>query len=152
MQTRSEKNNQTQARARFGPLTLLLAAVIGVIAAIAIPSMIASRRAAYEGTAKAKLAQAAGQERMFRSTLRKNRYATLSELQTTTSGGAPLLSAGDVSASGWTFSEVESSITATTFGLKAVPDDSNPADRSYVIFGENELSWRPRRAPWRRER
>jgi type IV pilus assembly protein PilE len=130
---------------------LIVVAVIAVISAIAIPSLIASRRAAYEGTAKAKLAQAAGQERMFRSTLRKNRYAALSELQTTTSGGAPLLSAGDVSAGGWTFSEVDGSITATTFGLKAVPDGGNPADRSYVIFEDNELRRCARAGPWTRE-
>src|SRR5215216_4970158 len=62
---------------------LIVVAVIGIIAAIAIPSMIASRRAAAEGTVKVKLAQVAGQEKTFRSVLRKNRYAPLSELQTT---------------------------------------------------------------------
>ena len=129
---------------------LIVVAVIGVIAAIAIPNLVASRRAGYEGTAKVKLAQAAGQERMYRSTLRKNTYATIAQLQTTMSGGAPLLSAGDTTATGWTFSEVAGAVTATTFGLKAVPTADNPADRSYVIFEDSELRRCPRTGPWDR--
>ena len=39
----------------------------------------------------------------------------------------------------------------TTFGLKVVPDDSNPADRSYVIFEDNELRRCARTGPWTRE-
>jgi prepilin-type N-terminal cleavage/methylation domain-containing protein len=125
---------------------LIVVAIIGIIAAIAIPSMIAG-----EGTAKVKLAHAAGQERFYRSTLRKNTYATLAQLQATVAGGAPILSAGDVTASGWTFSEVPGSITATTFGLRALPVESNPADRSFVVFEDNELRRCPRGGPWTRD-
>ena len=130
---------------------LIVVAIIGVIAAIAIPSMIASRRAASEGTAKVKLAHAAGQERFYRSTLRKNTYATLAQLQATMAGGAPILSAGDLTVSGWTFSEVPGSITATTFGLRALPVENNPADRSFVVFEDNELRRCPRGGPWTRD-
>lgn len=129
---------------------LIVIAVIGVIAAIAVPGLIASRRAGYEGTAKVKLAQAAAQERAYRSTLKKNTYATIAQLQTTMMGGAPLLSAGDTAVTGWTFSEVSGAITATTFGLKAVPTADNPADRSFVIFEDNELRRCPRTGPWDR--
>ena len=130
---------------------LIVVAVIGIIAAIAIPNMIASRRAANEGTAKVKLAHAAGQERFYRSTLKKNTYATLAQLQATVAGGAPVLTAGDLTVSGWTFSEVPGSITATTFGLRALPDASNPADRSFVVFEDNELRRCPRGGPWTRD-
>ena len=130
---------------------LIVVAVIGIIAAIAIPNMIASRRAAGEGTAKVKLANAASQERFYRSTLRKNRYGSLAELQATLAGGAPVLTAGDLTVPGWAISEVPGSVTATTFGLRALPDEGNPADRSFAVFEDNELRRCPRGGPWTRE-
>ena len=130
---------------------LIVVAVIGVIAGIAVPNMIASRRAAKEGTVRVKLANAAGQERLYRSVLRKNRYATISELRATVAAGAPVLSVGDVTVGGWTFSEVPGSITATTFGLRAIPDEDNPAPRSYAVFEDNELRRCPRAGPWTRD-
>ncbi|MFL6284637.1 MAG: prepilin-type N-terminal cleavage/methylation domain-containing protein [Pyrinomonadaceae bacterium] len=149
----AQRSPSTQATAHSGfsmVELLIVVAVIGILAGIAIPNMLASRRAAQEGTAKVKLAQAGGQERMYRSTLKKNTYATIAQLQATLSGGAPLLSAGDTTVTGWAFSEVAGAITATTFGLKAVPTADNPADRSYVIFEDNELRRCPRTGPWDR--
>ncbi len=68
---------------------LIVVAVIGIIAAIAVPSMIANRRAAVEGTAKLKLIGAAQQERTYKSLLRKNSYGTLAQLQAAVAGGTP---------------------------------------------------------------
>ncbi len=129
---------------------LIVVAIIGIISAIAVPSMIANRRAAVEGTVKLKLVSAAQQERTYRSLLRKNKYGTLAELQAAVAGGTPLLTTSDVTASGWTFSEVAGSVTATTFGLKATPAAGNSADYSFAIFEDSELRRCQKDGPWTR--
>ena len=129
---------------------LIVVAVIGVIAAIAVPNMIANRRAAVEGTVKLKLVGAAQQERTYKSLLKKNSYGTLAQLQAATAGGTQLVTTSDITAAGWTFSEVAGSITATTFGLKAVPAADNSADYSFAIFEDHELRRCPKEGPWTR--
>jgi prepilin-type N-terminal cleavage/methylation domain-containing protein len=129
---------------------LIVVAMIGIIAAFALPSMLGSKRAAQEQTAKSKLATIGSAQTTFRTLLSKRRYTTISELQTTMAGGTPLLSSTDVVVSGWTFSEVTGSITATTFGIRVVPSEDNPRDASYVIFEDQVLRRCARSGPWNR--
>ncbi len=126
---------------------MIVCAIIAVIAAIAIPSIIASRRAAYENTAKQKLAAIGQQQTAFKTLLRKARYSTISELQSTTAGGSPLLTTADVTVSNWTFSD-EGSSTATAFGEKAVPTSDNPAAYSFYISEDQTLRRCARTGPW----
>src|SRR5712691_7180259 len=79
--------------------------VIAIIAAIAIPSLIASKRAGYEATAKQKLAAIGQQQTAFKTLVGKRRYGTISELQNTIAGGTALITSADITVSGWTFSD-----------------------------------------------
>ena len=126
---------------------LIVVAIIAVIAAIAIPSLIASRRAGYENTAKQKLAAIGQQQTSFKTLLRKGRYGTISELQTTSAGGSALLTTADLTVNGWTFSD-EGSSTATTFGAKVVPTADNPAQYSFYLSEDQALRRCGRSGPW----
>lgn len=126
---------------------MVVCMIIAVIAAIAIPSLIASRRAGYESTAKQKLAAIGQQQTAFRTLLRKGRYSTIAELQTTIAGGSALLTSSDVTVTGWTFSDEGSSATAT-FGEKVVPTSDNPAAYSFYISEDQTLRRCARTGPW----
>src|SRR5882762_10711897 len=84
---------------------MIVVVVIAIIAAIAIPSLIASRRAGYESTAKQKLAAIGQQQTAFKTLIGKRRYGSIAELQAATAGGSPLLTANDTTVTGWTFSD-----------------------------------------------
>ena len=126
---------------------MVVVIIIGIITAIAIPSIIASRRAGYENTAKQKLAAIGQQQTAFRTLLRKGRYSTIAELQTTIAGGSALLTAADVSVTGWTFSD-EGSNTTTSFGEKVIPTGDNPAAYSFYISEDQTLRRCARTGPW----
>ena len=126
---------------------MVVAIVLVIIAAIAIPSLIASRRAAYEKTAQQKLAAIGQQQTSFKTLVGKRRYGSIAELQNTTAGGTPLLSSGDVTVTGWTFSD-EGSSSATTFGAKVVPASDNPTQYSFYISEDQILRRCARTGPW----
>jgi prepilin-type N-terminal cleavage/methylation domain-containing protein len=148
LNTRRKVHAQLRRQAGFTLAELMLVCmIIAVIAAIAIPSLIASRRAGYENTAKQKLAAIGQQQTAFRTLLRKGRYSTIAELQTTIAGGSSLLTSSDVTVSGWTFSD-EGSSTTTTFGEKVVPTSDNPAAYSFYISEDQTLRRCARTGPW----
>jgi type IV pilus assembly protein PilA len=126
---------------------MVVVLVIAIVAAIAIPNLIASRRAGYENTAKQKLAAIGQQQTAFKTLLRKARYGSIAELQATTAGGSPLLTTADVTVTYWTFSD-EGASTATTFGAKAVPTSDNPAQYSFYISEDQTLRRCARGGPW----
>src|SRR6267154_2502932 len=115
---------------------MVVVIIIGIIAAIAIPSIIASRRAAYENTAKQKLAAVGQQQTAFRTLLRKGRYSTIAELQTMIAGGSALLTGADVTVTGWTFSDEGSNPSA----LRPYrPLDQNRLHSRIIIPGVSNL-------------
>lgn len=126
---------------------MIVAALIIVIAAIAIPSMIASRRAAYEATAKEKLAAIGQQQTAFKTLLGKRRYGSIAELQNTNAGGTTLLTSGDVTVTGWAFSD-EGASSATAFGAKVTPTADNPVTYSFYISEDQILRRCARTGPW----
>lgn len=148
LNTQTKPHAQLRRQAGFTLAELMLVVmIIAIIAAIAIPSIIASRRAGYENTAKQKLAAIGQQQTAFRTLLRKGRYSTIAELQTTIAGGSALLTAADVTVTGWTFSD-EGSSTSTTFGEKVVPTSDNPAAYSFYISEDQTLRRCTRTGPW----
>jgi type IV pilus assembly protein PilA len=73
---------------------LIVVAIIGIIAAIAIPNLLASRRAANEGSAQQSLRTMASAEATFRATAGNGNYGPVDSLVTqqlvdTVLGGAP---------------------------------------------------------------
>ena len=61
---------------------LIVVAIIGIIAAIAIPNLLASKRAANEASAIASLRTLTGAEATYQSTTGAGEYGTLANLQT----------------------------------------------------------------------
>ncbi len=136
------------AAAGFSLIELLIVvAIVAILAAIAIPSFIASRRAGYENTAKQKLAAIGQQQTAFKTLLGKRRYGTIAELQAATAGGSTLLTANDTTVTGWTFSD-EGAASSTTFGAKVVPTQGNPATYSFYISEDQTLRRCALTGPW----
>src|SRR6266850_5971981 len=126
---------------------MIVVAILAIVSAIAIPSLIASRRAAYENTAKQKLAAIAQQQTAFKTLLGKRRYGSIAELQAATAGGSPLLTANDTTVTGWTFSD-EGTASATAFGAKVIPATGNPATYSFYISEDQTLRRCAGTGPW----
>src|SRR6202158_5508633 len=61
---------------------LIVVAIIGIIAAIAIPNLLASRRAANEGSAQQSLRTMSSAEATYRSTAGNGSYGAVSDLVT----------------------------------------------------------------------
>ncbi len=61
---------------------LIVVAIIGIIAAIAIPNLLASKRAANEGSAQASLRTVTGAEATYAATVGSGQYGTLTEMAT----------------------------------------------------------------------
>jgi type IV pilus assembly protein PilA len=61
---------------------LIVVAIIGIIAAIAIPNLLASRRAANEGSAQQTLRTLHSSEATYQATLGAGNFGTLAELRT----------------------------------------------------------------------
>ena len=136
------------AAAGFSMIELLIVvAIVAILAAIAIPGFIASRRAGYENTAKQKLAAIGQQQTAFKTLLGKRRFGTIAELQAATAGGSPLLTTNDTTVTGWTFSD-EGAASSTTFGAKVVPAQGNPATYSFYLSEDQTLRRCALTGPW----
>ena len=102
---------------------LIVVVIIGIIAAIAIPNLLASRRAANEGSAISSLRTLHGAQITYASTTGSGNYGTLANLGTANLIDS-VLSATPSRKSGYTFTMDKtdaSSGTSAVFAAKATP-------------------------------
>jgi type IV pilus assembly protein PilA len=118
---------------------LIVVAIIGIIAAIAIPNLLASRRAANEGSAQSSLRTINSAQATYQATAGAGAFSTdLAGLQ-----GANLIDTvlGSGSKSGYTFEVVEQAGTGSTavYGAYAFPTtDSGVSQTGTRSFGITE--------------
>jgi prepilin-type N-terminal cleavage/methylation domain-containing protein len=131
---------------------LIVVAIIGIIAAIAIPNLLASRRAANEGSAQQSLRTISSSEATYRNTAGMGSYGTLADLMTGNLIDSVLGNADTTPKSGYTFSltpvavgpqfwgyclpAVPSGITATGTRRFAISDDG-------VLRGDSDTQTAP---------
>ena len=102
---------------------LIVVAIIGIIAAIAIPNLLASRRAANEGSAQQSLRTMSSAEATFKSTAGNGSYGPVSSLSTQNLIDATLASG---TKSGYLFTTGASPAASTTdFVIGAAPSTSS---------------------------
>lgn len=115
---------------------LIVVTIIGIIAAIAIPNLLASRRAANEGSAQSSIRTIHSAQVTYQATAGQGAYAPdLAALQTQRLID-PVLGSG--TKSGYDFAIVEQSGTAATavFGAYAFPDVTSGTSQSGTrVFG-----------------
>src|SRR5262245_66538979 len=101
---------------------LIVVAIIGIIAAIAIPNLLASRRAANEGSAQSSLRTIHSSEATYQATAGQGNFGDLAALQTGNLIDAVL---GGGSKSGYTFNinptAAVPGTSAATFDATAIP-------------------------------
>ena len=114
---------------------LIVVAIIGIIAAIAIPNLLASRRAANEGSAQSSLRTIHSSEAVYKSTAGNGDYGDLAQLQ-----GANLVDTvlGSGTKSGYTIATTpDNSGNPTLFYATAVPANTaavtRTGNRSFAI-------------------
>src|SRR6266550_1066348 len=98
---------------------LIVVAIIGIIAAIAIPNLLASKRAANEGSAQSSVRTIHSSEAVYKSTAGNGDYGTLANLQTENLVDTVL---GSGSKSGYTIAATADNLgNPTLFYATAIP-------------------------------
>ena len=82
---------------------LIVVAIIGIIAAIAIPNLLASRRAANEASAQSTMRVLTSAEATYQSTVGAGNYGTLAQLNGENLIDATVAAAGTTAKSGYLF-------------------------------------------------
>jgi len=102
---------------------LIVVAIIGIIAAIAIPNLLASRRAANEGSAQSSLRTIHSSEATYQATAGQGKYGDFTALGPVAGGGQGLLDAvlSTGGKSGYTFAITVANSTPDAFYASAVP-------------------------------
>jgi prepilin-type N-terminal cleavage/methylation domain-containing protein len=139
---------------------LIVVAIIGIIAAIAIPNLLASRRAANEGSAQSSLRTIHSSQATYQATTGQGAYAdAMSDLGPTAGGGVNMIdsvlagaTAAGTAKSGYYFNIVEQAGTGGTavFGVYAFPavtgGVSQTGTRAFgttevgVMYGDTDLA------------
>lgn len=135
---------------------LIVVVIIGIVAAITIPSLLGSKRAVDQKLALTQLADIKRAQMSYKDDLNIGRYATLQQLRNTSPSGNPLIDPQMVDANGnglnykgWIIEQIQPP-TATTFGIKLVPAQGNPADYSFFIYENGEVRRTGLTGPWTR--
>ena len=120
---------------------LIVVAIIGIIASIAIPNLLASRRAANEGSAQSSLRTVQSCQAAYRATAGDGDYGDLAALMANDLIGAEL---GGGSKSGYTFTATpDNTQTIPNFFVFAVPTDTaaftRTGNRSFTIAEDGVL-------------
>lgn len=126
----------------FSAAELLIAcAVIGILAAITVPNILAARDSSKERLAVARLASTAAAESTYRAALGKRTYGTLSDLNATTLAAVPLIpdrvdASGSTVPSGDWYMTMPAAPTQTQFFIKLVYDEAGTGrtkDHEYCV-------------------
>ena len=132
---------------------LIVVAIIGIIAAIAIPNLLASRRAANEGSAQSSLRTIHSSQATYQATSGNGAYATNLAALNGVNLIDTVLSSG--SKSGYDFAVVEQAGTGATavFGAYGFPDTTSGVSQTGtrrfgitevgVMYGDNSLTTIP---------
>ena len=122
---------------------LIVVAIIGIIAAIAIPNLLASRRAANEGSAQSSMRTIHSSEAVYQATAGNGGFGTLGELNTANLIDGNL---GAGSKSGYTFECAAANISAgppATFYATSIPANTanftRTGHRSFTIAEDGIL-------------
>ncbi len=102
---------------------LMVVAIIGIIAAIAIPNLLASRRAANEGSAQSSIRTIHSAQATYQSTAGAGAFGTLTDLMGQSLIDSGLGQANATAKSGYLYNVIDVSGTGTTaqYGATAVP-------------------------------
>ena len=100
---------------------LIVVAIIGIIAAIAIPNLLASRRAANEGSAQQSLRTISSAEATYLNTAGSGSYGTLNDLMTKNLVDSVLGQADTTAKSGYLFTMNPVAPTPAQFWAFALP-------------------------------
>lgn len=120
---------------------LIVVVIIGIIAAIAIPNLLASRRAANEGSAVSAMRTLHGAEVTYQSTTGNGNFGTLTELRSANLIDTVLETSSTNGKSGYKFTLAKvdkASGTAATFGALATPVTS-PATSAITATGTRDF-------------
>lgn len=135
---------------------LIVVIIIGIIAAITIPSLLGSKRAIDQKVAVTQLGDFNRAQKSYKDDLNIGRYATLTQLRNTTPSGNPLIdpqmvdtNGAGLNYKGWIIGQIEAP-TATTFGVKMIPAEGNPADYSFFMYENGEVRKTGLTGPWTR--
>ena len=103
---------------------LIVVAIIGIIAAIAIPNLLASRRAANEGSAQQSLRTMASAEATYKATAGNGNYGPVQSLvdQSLIDG---TLGGGTKSGYAFTTGAADPAVSSTDFVIAAAPTSTN---------------------------
>jgi prepilin-type N-terminal cleavage/methylation domain-containing protein len=100
---------------------LIVVAIIGIIAAIAIPNLLASRRAAHEGSAQQSLRTISSAEMTYLNTAGVGSYGTLADLMAKNLVDDVLGQADSTAKSGYLFTVTPVNGTPSQFWVYALP-------------------------------
>src|SRR6266481_6140762 len=102
---------------------LIVVAIIGIVAAIAIPNLLASRRAANEGSAQSCVRTVHSAQATYQSTAGAGTFGTLADLMGQSLIDSVLGQANSTAKGGYIFSIIDLSGTGATaqYGVSAVP-------------------------------
>jgi type IV pilus assembly protein PilA len=131
---------------------LIVVVILGIVCAIAIPNLLASRRSANEGSAVSSIRVIHGAQVTYASTTGAGNYAPdMATLGTTSMIDGNLASGVKSGYLFFTASEAARSTTLATFAVGSTPTIASglqqtgsrnfACDQSGVIFYSNDLSW-----------
>jgi prepilin-type N-terminal cleavage/methylation domain-containing protein len=106
---------------------LIVVAIIGIVAAIAIPNLLASRRSANEGSAQSSIRTIHSAQATYQSTAGAGTFGTLSDLMGETLIDSVLGQSNTTAKSGYLFNVVSLSGSGPTaqYGASAVPSSTS---------------------------